>query len=67
MLGVVWELLLLVAVIAAIIGIAWWSGPGEIHLATGKNCLEVVHRLEARDDQSLSPAERIDLADCGGP
>jgi hypothetical protein len=67
MFGVARELLVIAAVITAIVALARWSGPGEIHLATGKNCIEVLHRLDARDDQSLSPAERIDLADCSGP
>jgi hypothetical protein len=67
MLGIIRELLFVVVVIAAIIVVAWWSGPGDIHLATGKNCLEIVNRLEVRKVQTLTPAERTDLADCSGP
>ena len=67
MLGIIRELLFIVAVIAAIIAVAWWSGPGDIHLATGNNCHEIVNRLEARKSQTLTPAERTDLADCSGP
>jgi hypothetical protein len=67
MLGIIRELTFIVAVIAAIITVAWWSGPGDIHLATAKSCREIMNRLEARKSQTLTPAERTDLADCSGP
>jgi hypothetical protein len=65
--GIIRELFFIVVVIAAIIAVAWWSGPGDIHPATGKNCHEVMSRLEGRKDQNLTPAERVDVADCSGP
>lgn len=67
MLGLLKDLLYVVAVIVALLGLALWSGPGEIHLTTGKTCLEIVDRLAARADRSLTPAERTDLANCGVP
>jgi hypothetical protein len=67
MLGIIRELFFIVVVIAAIIAVTWWSGPGDIHLATGKSCHEVMSQLEARKDQNLTPAERTDVADCSGP
>jgi hypothetical protein len=67
MLGLLKDFLCVIAVIVALVVLALWSGPGEIHLTTGKTCLEIVDRLAARTDRSLTPAERTDLANCGVP
>ncbi|HEY2534106.1 MAG TPA: hypothetical protein VGJ20_40320 [Xanthobacteraceae bacterium] len=69
--GVIRELWFIVAVISAIVVVAWWFGPGDLNLTTEKHCLEVVKRIEAQlkaqTDQRLTPSERVRLASCSGP
>jgi hypothetical protein len=65
--GLLKDLLAVAAIIAVLVVLAWLSGPDEMHLTTGKTCLEIVNRLAARKDSTLSPAERIDLANCSEP
>jgi hypothetical protein len=67
MLGLLKDLLAVVAMIGVLVAIALWSGPGDIQLRTGRTCLEIVNRLAARTERTLTPAERTDLANCSVP
>ncbi len=62
--GLARELLLVVALIAALAAAAWLSGPTENYLHTGKTCHEILERLAAKNYRGLTPAEATDRANC---
>jgi hypothetical protein len=62
--GLLKELLLIVAVIAALVALALYSNPAEHYLLTGQTCHEINERLTAKQYRNLSPAEETDMANC---
>jgi hypothetical protein len=62
--GVLKELLLIIAVIAALFGLARFFDPAEQYLHTGRTCHEIDERLAAKQYRNLSPAEETDMANC---
>jgi hypothetical protein len=68
MTGVLKELFYIVVLAASIFALAWFAEPVESSLMTGKNCAEVLNRVAAqKKDYVLTPAERIDVTNCGEP
>jgi hypothetical protein len=62
--GALKELLLIVAIIAALVALAWFSEPTESFLHTGQTCREIRGRLAAKQYRDLTPAEETDMANC---
>jgi hypothetical protein len=58
------ELLLIIAIIAALAGLAWFSEPTESFLHTGQTCREIRELLAAKHYRDLTPAEETDMANC---
>jgi hypothetical protein len=62
--GVLRELLLILATVAALVAVAWFADPTESFLHTGRTCREIRERLVAKRYRDLTPAEETDLANC---
>jgi hypothetical protein len=62
--GLLKELLLVIAVIAALVALARFSDPAEHYLLTGETCHEINKRLAAKQYRNLTPAEETDMANC---
>ncbi|MGB6966072.1 MAG: hypothetical protein WBD90_16610 [Xanthobacteraceae bacterium] len=62
--GVLKESLLILAAVAALVAVAWFAGPTEHYLFTGKTCREINKRLAAKQYRGLTPAEETDMANC---
>jgi hypothetical protein len=62
--GFLKEALFVVATIAALIALAWFSGPTENYLHTGRTCHEIKERLAVKQYRNLTPAEKTDMANC---
>jgi hypothetical protein len=63
--GVLKELLLVLAIGAALFAVAaQFSGPTEGYLHTGRTCHEVIALLVAKHYRALTPAEETDRANC---
>jgi len=58
------ELLLIIAIIVALVGLAWFSEPTENFLHTGQTCREIRELLAAKHYRDLTPAEETDMANC---
>jgi hypothetical protein len=64
MTGLLKEALFVVGAIAALVALAWLSGPTENYLHTGRTCPEIKERLIAKRYRGLTPAEETDMANC---
>lgn len=64
MLGLLKDLLVVLALMAALVAAAWFSDPTENYLRTGQNCQEITARLTAKRYRNLTPAEETDMANC---
>ena len=62
--GVLKESLLIFAAIAALVAVAWFAGPTENYLHTGRTCHGIRERLAAKQYRDLTPAEETDMANC---
>jgi hypothetical protein len=62
--GVLKELLLIIATIAALVALAWFSEPTENFLHTGRTCRGIRERLAEKHYRDLTPAEETDMANC---
>jgi hypothetical protein len=62
--GVLRELLLILATVAALVVVAWFADPTESFLHTGRTCQEIRERLAAKQYRDLTPAEEADMANC---
>jgi hypothetical protein len=58
------ELLLIIAIVAALVALAWFSEPTENFLHTGRTCHEIRESLAAKNYRDLTPAEETDMANC---
>jgi hypothetical protein len=62
--GLLKEGLLVVALVGALVAVAWFAEPTENFLFTGGSCHEVNQRLAAKQFRELTPAEETDMANC---
>jgi hypothetical protein len=62
--GVLRELLLILATVAALVVVAWFTDPTESFLHTGRTCREIKEHLVAKQYRDLTPAEETDMANC---
>jgi len=62
--GVLRELLLILATVAALVAVAWFAAPTESFLHTGRTCHEIRELLVAKQYRDLTPAEETDMANC---
>jgi hypothetical protein len=65
--GFLKDLVALLAVAAALVAVAWFTGSVAPPPLTGRNCAEIVNRLAAQKDHVLTPAEATDVANCSAP
>jgi hypothetical protein len=58
------ESLLILAAVVALVAVAWFAGPTENYLHTGRTCHGIRERLAAKQYRDLTPAEETDMANC---
>jgi hypothetical protein len=65
--GLIRDILLLLAVVAALVALGWFTQPiDQPPLRTVKTCAEIT-ALAMQKDHRLTPAEKTDLANCTTP
>jgi hypothetical protein len=65
--GLLRDVTLVLALIAALAVVASFSAPTDNYLLTGHTCHGIVQRLAAKQFRDLTPDEETDMASCSSP